>query len=114
MPRGRKRKVEFVPQAWIPNSSSEDEHHEELPHLEVVRQPQGLGDDRRQELPRLEVVRQPQGLGDDRHQELPHLEVVRQPQGLGDDRHQELPHLEGEVPGEQHDEEQLNRGEGKF
>ena len=94
MPRGRKRKVEFVPQAWIPNSSSEDEHHEELPHLEVVRQPQGLGDDRRQELPR--------------------LEVVRQPQDLGDDRHQELPHLEGEVPGEQHDEEQLNRGEGKF
>ena len=26
MPRGRKRKVTFVPQPWIHNSSSEDEH----------------------------------------------------------------------------------------
>lgn len=31
MPRGRKRKIaEFIPRAWIPNSSSEDEHHQEV------------------------------------------------------------------------------------
>ena len=31
MPRGRKRKVTaFVPQPCIPNSSSEDEHHDDL------------------------------------------------------------------------------------
>ena len=28
MPRGRKRKISFVPIPWIPNSSSEDEHQE--------------------------------------------------------------------------------------
>lgn len=31
MPRGRKRKVEFVPRPWIPNSSSEDEHQYAVP-----------------------------------------------------------------------------------
>ena len=28
MPRGRKRKFQFVPQPWIHNSSSEDEHRD--------------------------------------------------------------------------------------
>ena len=31
MPRGRKRKIEFIPVPWIRNSSSEDEENQELP-----------------------------------------------------------------------------------
>lgn len=30
MPRGRKRRNVFIPMPWIPNSSSEDEHQEEV------------------------------------------------------------------------------------
>ena len=44
MPRGRKRKTtEFIPQPWIPNSSSEDEHREFEPprvaRLDIPRNP---------------------------------------------------------------------------
>ena len=35
MPRGRKRKFQFVPRPWIPNSSSEDEHEGQLPELRL-------------------------------------------------------------------------------
>ena len=41
MPRGRKRKNVFVPQPWIPNSSSEDEH--EVPRQHVPQVPHYRG-----------------------------------------------------------------------
>ena len=37
MPRGRKRKLQFVPRPWIPNSSSEDDHLEGEPVPNVRR-----------------------------------------------------------------------------
>ena len=40
MPRGRKRKIAFVPQPWIGNSSSEDEPNPPLPER---RPPAGRG-----------------------------------------------------------------------
>lgn len=35
MPRGRKRKFQFVPQPWIPNTSSEDEDHHNVHGVHV-------------------------------------------------------------------------------